>query len=291
MNEKRTLAVCLHLYYTEQLDTILRRLENLGGVDYDLFVTMTAENPAAEAKIKSFNPGARILHTENRGYDIGPFIECLHSINLDSYKYILKIHAKRTGHGNYTHLNDMRFDDSLWCEVLWDALLASAAQVRKNLHILSEPQTGMLSSKYCVNSERRNFEVLMPQINILLGKIYGTGTFAEPGDLEFVAGSMFYVKAELLKPLLKLYITDFAPTDGHIKEGTLAHAAERIFGIIIKKQGYKIAGVYGRLHWHPRLAALAAEVRRFFYQRKITKSGKLLVKICKIPVYSRRIAA
>ena len=28
---------------------------------------------------------------------------------------------------------------------------------------------------------------------------------------------------------------------------------------------------------------------RFFYQRKITKSGKILIKICKIPVYSKKL--
>lgn len=40
--------------------------------------------------------------------------------------------------------------------------------------------------------------------------------------------------------------------------------------------------------WKFNLMFLLRKITRFLYQKKITKSGKMLIKICKIPVYSKR---
>ena len=80
-------AVHLHLYYMDQLPEIISKLQNMdkSGIDYDLYVTMTAKDEEAEAEIKQIFPKAMIWQVENRGYDIGPFIDFLHKINLDNY--------------------------------------------------------------------------------------------------------------------------------------------------------------------------------------------------------------
>ncbi|MBQ8481526.1 MAG: hypothetical protein IJ532_03225 [Alphaproteobacteria bacterium] len=278
----KTLAVHLHIHYKEQLGEILSKLENLCGIDYDLFVTVTDEDEKVAAKIKTFNPEARIICVENRGYDIGPFIEFLHRIDLNDYQYILKLHTKAKHSQNYTHLNNMRFDNTLWGRVLWDALLATPERVQKDIQILQNPQVGMLSSKYCINKEERNYKKLLNQINQKLEELNLQGT----DKPEFVAGSMFYAKAELLKPLLNLQIKDFAPTDAKVKEGTLAHVMERVLGEIIKEQGYEI---YGVNDWYPLFLCWKAALKRFVYQRKVTQSGKLLIKVLKLPVYSKKI--
>lgn len=278
----KTLAVHLHLYYLNQLDEVLAKLSNLQNIDYDLFVTMTQNAPEAEGRIRQFKPDVQIWTLENRGYDIGPFIEFLHRINLDNYKYVLKLHTKGKYSKNYTHLNNMRFDNALWGKVLWDALLATPQRVKNDLNVLDSSRIGMLSSKYCINKECRNYKKLLPQINLTL-KIMGLSEVTQP---EFVAGSMFYAKSELLKPLLKLSINDFEPTDGKIKEGTLAHVVERVLGAIIGGQGYKIAGV---IDWYPRILCMKAALKRFIYQRKVTANNKLLVKVLKLPIYSKKL--
>lgn len=278
----KTLAVHLHLYYEEQLDEILGRLKNLQSVDYDLFVTMTCENKEISAKLKAFNPNVKIITVENRGYDVGPFIEFLHHIDLNDYDYVLKLHTKGKHSKNYTHLNNMRFDNALWGKVLWDALLASPHRVQKDMDTLQKPNIGMLASKYCINKEERNYKKLLTQINQKLEAI-GLNKTDKP---EFVAGSMFYAKAKLLKPLLKLNLNDFALTDAKVKEGTLAHVMERVIGEIIKEQGYEI---YGVNDWYPRILCWKTAMKRFIYQRKVTANGKLLVKVLKLPIYSKKI--
>lgn len=279
---KKALAVHLHLYYLDQLDEILLKLKNLSCINYDLFVTMTREDAFVVSKIKNFNPQAKIIVTENRGYDIGPFIEFLHHINLQDYQYVLKLHSKGKKSQNYTHLNNMRFDNSLWGRVLWDALLASPQRVQTDFDLLQKPQIGMLSSKFCINKEERNYKNLLPKINQILERI----GLQKTTRAEFVAGSMFYIKSELLKPLLKLQLRDFSATDGKIKEGTLAHVLERVIGIAVKEQGYEICGVSD---WYPHYLCFKTALKRFIYQRKITGNNKLLIKVLKMPVYSKKL--
>lgn len=278
----KTLAVHLHLYYVEQIDEVLTKLANLQDVDYDLYVTMTKEDADVWSKIKRFNPQSQIWLVSNRGYDIGPFVEFLHRINLDDYKYILKVHTKSKYSKNYTHLNNMRFDNALWGRVLWDALLATPKRVLHDLKLLEDAQTGMLSSSYCINKEKRNYNKLLLQINQKLNDM----NLDKTNEPEFVAGSMFYARADLLKPLLSLQLNDFAITDGAIKEGTLAHVMERVMGAMIASQGYKISGVSD---WYPRLLCWKTAFKRFVYQRKVTANNKLLIKVLKLPIYSKKI--
>ena len=278
----KTLAVHLHIHYKEQLDEILLKLANLQGVDYDLLVTVTDYDEKIATRLKAFNPEVKIIQVENRGYDIGPFVEFLHHINLDDYQYILKLHTKAKHSQNYTHLNNMRFDNALWGKILWDALLATPERVQEDIKILQNPQVGMLSSKYCINQEERNYKKLLKQINQKLEELELNKTDRP----EFVAGSMFYAKAKLLKPLLKMQLNDFALTDANVKEGTLAHVVERVLGEVVKEQGYEI---YGVNDWYPRFLCWKTALKRFVYQRKVTQSGKLLIKVLKLPIYSKKI--
>ena len=47
-------AVHLHLYYMDQLPEIISKLQNMdkAGIDYELYVTMTAKDEKVETKIK-----------------------------------------------------------------------------------------------------------------------------------------------------------------------------------------------------------------------------------------------
>lgn len=279
----KTLAVHLHIYYTEQLPNILRYLKSLEGVDYDLYVTMVAKNEEVEAQIKSFNKDADILVVENRGYDIGPFVDFLQRVNLDDYKYVMKLHTKGTKSNNYTHLNGNRLDNALWGRILWDSMLSTKEQVNNNIkEFEKDDKLGMIGSEYCLTNSLVDYEKLLDGINENLIKI----GFGEVDKCSFVAGAMFICRAELLKPLRCFKLVDFAPTDSKIKEGTLAHVVERIMGVIIELQNYKIRGIGFRNY---KLKFFVISLGRFLFQQKITKNGKKLIKICKIPVCSKAI--
>lgn len=273
------IAVHLHLYYTEQLPLVLKYLCALKDSDYDLFITMVKDDENVQREIKSLFPDSLIWIVQNRGYDIGPFVDFLHKIDLNKYDYVLKLHTKGLKSPNYTLLNGRRFDNALWSKILWESMLATPMRLQKNLHILdNNPQYNMLGSNYCLTSSPKDYSGLLPQINTELRALR-----MEPKDkLSFVAGSMFLAKVSIFKPLLHYSLADFPYTDGKVKEGTLAHVIERIFGCLAQK-------IYPLRHGNYTFGFLRVMLKRFLYQQKQTKHGTRVIKICKIPVYSKKL--
>lgn len=274
------LAVILHLYYEDQLPEITRHLQNLtaAGIDYDLYVT--SSNYKNIIKLYS-NGSTKFFPTENRGYDIGPFIYALHHLDLEHYDYVLKLHTKGKTSPNDILLNNRRLNNALWGKILWNALLGSAEQIHHNLAMMEQnPHIGMLAARYCLTDESKFYQKFLPQINSELQKM----GLSPVNQLTFPAGSMFLARAKVLKPFLKYEINDFAPTDGKIKEGTFAHIVERLFGAVTATQGYHLAPAPHKSYFINRLLI---SIKRFIYQKKHTNSDKTLIKICKLPIYTR----
>lgn len=223
-------AVHLHLYYLEQLPELLARLENLNraGITWDLFVTMPAAvcsfsatgknaahlsaeiiSPAAEtdartdsfaaadAQIRAAFPAAVIWRPENRGYDVGPFIDFLHRVRLDEYDYILKIHTKRRQHGEYCCFNGIRFHTAAWSKILLDALLETPEIVRRNFALLeNETDIGMVGNGFCLTGEAGTYKMLEASIKNEAEKMH----LPPIENFNFIAGTMFIVRARLLQP-------------------------------------------------------------------------------------------
>lgn len=78
------LAVCLHLYYREQAEEFRRLLNNLRmtGILFDLFITGMNLHEQDIDSFKNIASNTTFIPTDNRGYDIAPFIVFLHKINL-----------------------------------------------------------------------------------------------------------------------------------------------------------------------------------------------------------------
>lgn len=272
------IAVHLHLYYIEQLDEMLRLLHHLDGYALDLFVTMNEIQPEIEQKIRNFQKNAVIWQVENRGYDVGPFVDFLHRINLEKYDYVLKIHTKRKIYGQFCYLNKHRFNMATWRKMLLSALLSKSV-VNDNIRRLEDnPKIGMLGSAWCLTGDEADYRQLLSELTTQIDKI----GFKVPQNKDFIAGTMFWVRARLLKPFLFYQIGDFAVTNGKCHDGTLAHLLERLFGWAITAQGYEIYGVEDRKYFWARVWA---GLCRFVWQKKRTRNGKILIKICKIPVY------
>lgn len=84
----------VHLYYIDMWPEIKEKLANI-TVSYDLFVTLNNRNERLQQDILNFKNDAVIQIVDNRGFDVGPFIKLLNSVDLDQYDYIIKLHTKR----------------------------------------------------------------------------------------------------------------------------------------------------------------------------------------------------
>jgi len=281
---KLRLAVHLHLHYISMWSEMKSYLANIKDYPYDLFVTLTVENTEIEKDIKSFKYDAKIWIVENRGYDVGPFVEFLHRIDLNDYDLIMKLHTKNGKKGPDTKLNGLYIRREFWKQFLIKSLIGTSKQFKKNIEQFKKnKQLGMVGSRCLIATESIDISNLTLPI---IKEIIGLG-FDVPKKITFVAGTMFISRATLLQPIKNKYnLTEFMPTSADVKDGTLAHIIERLFGCIIKEQGYQIKG-YDQFS----LKLILYNILRFVYSNKITKNNYHIIKILKIPVYRRQCNA
>lgn len=281
---KVSLAVHLHLFYTDMWANIRPFLNNI-DFPYDLYVTLTEQNESLIQQIKNDCADAKIFVVENRGYDIGPFMYFLNQIDLDAYDFILKIHTKNFKKGALTVLNHRYMGRKDWFYLLMDGVLGSKQRVENNLaQMAKNSNLGMIGSKYLITSNEQISKNVRAQVVDVMQKL----GFPAPRLIKFVAGTMFLVRSRLLKALQgRFLLSDFEETNPAVKDGTLAHALERVFGCLVEAQGYEIKGWGTNLPFE--MKSLFFHVGRFLYQRKVTQNKQMLIKVCKIPVYRRKL--
>ncbi|MET4635338.1 rhamnan synthesis F family protein [Kaistia defluvii] len=224
------IGIVLHLHYVElwpEFEALLAGLER----PLRLLVTTTAEDPDLAARITDGFPGAVIKTYPNRGRDIGPFIGLLRDGHLDGLDLLCKLHGKRSGaSGARAVLGEM------WRRASVGDLIGSRDVVDEIVRRFSDtPEIGMIGS--------RRFR--LPNEHMGLDSVWGANheqirmlaqQLGLPDDrlvVEFFAGTMFWVRRDVLDALaqLPLDIDSFPPEAGQL-DGTLHHALERVFGLL-----------------------------------------------------------
>ena len=278
----KKLVVHLHIYYKDMWKEIKSYLSNI-TVPYDLYVTMVSEDSKLTEDIKRFHKNSIIWIVENRGYDIGPFIDFLHRINLNEYDYILKLHTKSKS-GVDTVINRLAFSKNDWVNTLLKSLIGSKKQFDRNIIKLEEQTSlGMIGSKVLISSKGKINEGLKDKLEFLQDKFGYRNK-----NVKFIPGTMFLCRAKLMQIIKDNYkITDFEKTDAKVKDGSLGHVLERLFGYIVIAQGYKIDGFDSFLPIY--LKYFYKSFFKLFYQNTITNSNHRIIKICKIPVYHKKM--
>lgn len=278
------ILVHLHLFYTEMLAEMFDYLRNLEHTDYDLYVTVAEDNQELTNRILAFKKDARIIVVPNRGYDVAPFIEVLKKVDLDQYDYVIKLHTKQTLR-HRAYLPGCSFVGDEWRKCLVSFMdtpqhfKASCRQLEKNSKV------GLVSHfKLIIRAKKEDREANATAEEILqqLG--------LQTNQRLFVAGTMFMCRAGLLKPLQQAPwgIDDFEPYDPFKPGGSLAHAYERLFGYVITAQGYTLSS-WETKTWKDQLHTAALQIEQFLFYKRVNRKGKMHVKICKIPVFSKQV--
>lgn len=292
MNSTPTIAVHLHIFYTDMWDLMRSYLTNLQGTPYHLYVTLIRENRQLAEKIKSFHAESTIWVVENRGYDVGPFLYFLHQIDLSQYDYILKLHTKGNMPDGIREVCERYMGKTWWRTLMLQSVLGSKQQVLNNLEIFEQnPKVGMLGSEYLIVDTRFDTDIMRDYLQSTLEKLGYSNTRHDT----FIAGTIFMVRSSLMQIIKDNFtLADFEPSQKGCHDGTLAHVMERLLGILPQVQGYTLQGVgknkrYERIRaWQPILLSAYGiwfRIRNFIFRRVETKSKHLLIKICKIPVW------
>lgn len=289
----KPLLIHMHVYYPHlwiELRDVVVQLEKQ-SCPFHLVVTMVEPHLDIEREVKELWPEAEVRHVPNLGYDIAPFLEVLNGAKLEEYSYILKLHTKRNVDKPRVILcaaASVNMKGSRWR----DALLAFTRQgnlERVLQELESDKQLGMVAHHLVIcpkvtHKDKEQYQTWLRAVQLVrqLG-------LQEPPNCHFVMGSMFICRAELLKPLqrLGLKIADFPSPDTEHLEETMAHVVERMLGAVVTAQGYTVRDCFSPLKEYVREAVLACllQIGHFLFYRKVTRKGKVIVKVCKIPVY------
>jgi O-antigen biosynthesis protein len=240
-HERIKIAVHFHLYYQDLLDEFIQYLDNIEFPFY-LYVTVTEDQVSVQEKLSQHFDHVFVLKIENRGKDIGGFLSVLNEFSLERYDLVLKIHTKKSQNQEryMTSIKSIFGDDvetgAIWRRQLLEPILGSKSKVVKIIHqFRKHKDIGIIGSK--------KFLCQAPDINVALYQEV-CDRLQIPNKIYFIAGTMFWIRGELLVNLKEsgFTIKNFKMNDNSI-EGDLEHCLERIFGSLAESKNMRILGV------------------------------------------------
>lgn len=226
------LAVVVHVFYPNIFDEIIQLLSQVHKTKISLYVT--GPEPILEKYhllVAGKFSSVKFFPSQNRGRDILPFLKVLPVVFEDGHKLVLKLHTKGSNHLN----RKVHWRDDLFSKLIGVGQIDWAVNIlSENSHVgMIGPSLNILPMHNYYGSNAEIVNALSRQMGVLDNQLH---------DLNFVAGSMFFVKKEALLPILKLGLSDqnFEEENGQ-KDGTLAHAIERLYAVGLIKAGLQLA--------------------------------------------------
>jgi hypothetical protein len=224
------------------LDAVIRQPFNL------VMTRPIGSDPVARPQ-SSYLRFATELEVENRGRDILPFLTALKQQTVPPFDIGLKIHTKRSPH---------RRDGNGWRQFLVGSLLNAESNGHLSGHKLlqSEPHIGLIASRAHLlplgGRTTINEKVMMRTLQRIE---HSHASQKSGGALErdvppftlegsrFPAGTMFWFRRAAMRKVIEIDFTDLFVREGGQLDGTAAHAFERLFALIVEREGLIAAGM------------------------------------------------
>jgi hypothetical protein len=230
-------CVYVHMHYWEtwpEIEAILRN--ECDGAD--LIVTSSAEASQHFSEIAERFPHARLIETENRGRDVGPFLELLSKGAFDQYTAVCKIHgklSKKDGKETSFGLRVRRY--------ILASLLANGNFRRAVDAFAATPELGLLGPQnLLLPSHGGSISGYIKSEWPMMKRVFARADIeVKPDDIQFFVGTMFWFCPKALSALQKtgIGLGDFDPENGK-KRSTLQHAFERMFCAFVQNAGYRV---------------------------------------------------
>lgn len=234
---KVEIACVIHLYYVESWVFLKKKLNQIKAFDYDLFVSLPAHNAKFKEQILKDFPDAFVYESPNRGRDVLPFISIAEVLYTSGYSSVLKIHSKKSTH---------RTDGGDWFKDMVNSLVPESKTLQKKIvDTLSKPDTGVIGPKDQYTSLTVNFDANGSHMTNIVNRLYSkedayTTLQVDRSDFGFFAGTMFWLRLDSARPLLKLVnARKFESEAGQI-DATFAHALERLLCVIPEMESKNI---------------------------------------------------
>lgn len=251
------IAVLMHMFYIDLWDEFKERVDDIRG-KCDIYVNLVKgsydDETLNEFKDKISNlPNVDVIISENIGLDVGGtmfLLERLFNTNIE-YDYILKIHSKKSihsGRDDKKAIQDFKKTGEEWREQLTKPIMGSVKTTDDIISLFkSSKEVGMVGGKYNILTAKNKWA--LRNINFITDYNKRFGITTDPREIIFVAGTMFWVRYDLMKD----YFTKVKPLEiaSELEEGAFTdateerrtHALERVFGLMVLNKKMRIIGV------------------------------------------------
>ncbi len=228
-------ALHIHAYYPDMLVDMIDRL-HLNRTRPDLFISVPGAAQQAQAADLLADYQGRVQAIEivpNRGRDIGPFISTFGAQLARDYDLIGHIHTKRSPHADRQVIERWRV---FLMENLLGGSQGGAMLDQIVAQMAAHPQWGMaFADDPLLLGWDGNLQCAQ-----LLAQWMGVANL--PQQFLFPAGTMFWLRPQVLQPFLDLGLQyDDYPDEPLPVDGSVLHALERLFGAVPQAQGVQIA--------------------------------------------------
>jgi hypothetical protein len=203
-------AIVVHLYYEDTWPDIAGALQRLTG-PFDLIVTTVPGRERLTKAVRRAFPNVVVEAMENRGRDVRPFLTLLERGRLARYRYVCKVHGKKSSDSERkSHMG------ALWRRRLLFGPLAAPGLANAVLDTFEgDPTIGMIGRRgfrlpNATYSEKLSWSVNRPKVLELAEKM---SVPADQFRLDFFGGTMFWVRPEALRPLRDLRLASAFPEE------------------------------------------------------------------------------
>ena len=237
-----SVAVVVHVYYDDTWPDIAGALKRL-SIPFDLIVTTVPGRERLIEAVRRDFPHADVETMENRGRDVRPFLALLERGRLDRYRYVCKVHGKKSTDGGRKS-----YMGAMWRRRLLFDLLAAPGLADSIIERFErDPSIGMIGPRaFRMPSELYPEDFAWSGNRpIVLELSARMGVPTERFRLDFFGGTMFWVRPEALRPLRDLSLANAFPEENGLLDGGLEHATERLLGTSVVAAGYRLANSDG----------------------------------------------
>lgn len=219
-------AILLHLYYQDLWNEFKTKIVPILNDNVHLYISVNSYSEYIE-DMKKY--AKEIFFVKNKGTDFGPFVYTYNKIKNDGYKYILKLHGKKSlisvkkGYGDF------------WRSNLVNSIISTPEKFNKILSVMdNNPQIFMAGSLNHLETKLTEYENHGNRLNAL-NAIERLCRYVKSNNHgSFISGSMFLTTTYYLNlffgncDLDELYeqFEEFYSNDGTL----LSHGLERVIG-------------------------------------------------------------
>ncbi len=229
-NAARHCAI-IHAWHVDAFDELLSSIKAT-GIDWRLVVTTAADRlDAVRSCLSGHGLQAEVEVVENRGRDILPFLHVANRLLDEGVDVVLKLHTKRSPH---------RADGDDWRRELVERIASPERASAISRAFQRDPGLGLVGPEGHLQPMASYWGDNADTVTHLCARM---GVPApDEGKDAFIAGSMFWIRLEALRPLLDapLHASEFEPELAQL-DGTLAHAIERIVALAVLHARYRVA--------------------------------------------------